>query len=155
MTTTLIRKQLRDLRAALLVVGLLLAGFECLWVKITERISGKLIPLLGGLAAASRIGFGQVQDTIFAGPGRILRTLIGGESVNLDNAMQVLSIGYVHPLMQTVLCVWAVGRASGAVAGEIDRGTMELLLAQPIPRYRVLLAAISHRGYRKRLLSLA
>jgi ABC-2 type transport system permease protein len=140
MTGTLIRKQLRDLRAALLVVGLLLAGFECLWVKITERISGKLVPLLGGLAAASRIGFGDVQDTIFSGPGRIIRTLIGGESVNLDNAMQVLSIGYVHPLMQTVLCIWAVGRASGAVAGEIDRGTMELLLAQPLPRYRVLLA---------------
>jgi ABC-2 type transport system permease protein len=140
MTLTLIRKQLRDVRVALFVVGLLLVAFECLWVKITERISGKLVPLLSGLAAASRIGFGEVQNTIFEGPGRILRTLIGGESVNLDNAMQVLSIGYVHPLIQVVLCIWAIGRASGAVAGEIDRGTMELLLAQPLPRWRVLLA---------------
>ena len=52
----------------------------------------------------------------------------------------VLSIGYVHPLTQTILCVWAIGRAAGAIAGEIDRGTMELLLAQPLPRYRVMLA---------------
>jgi ABC-2 type transport system permease protein len=32
-----------------------------------------------------------------------------------------------------------VGRSSGAVAGEIDRGTMELLLAQPLARWRVIL----------------
>jgi len=33
-----------------------------------------------------------------------------------------------------------VGRAAGAVAGELDRGTMELLLSQPIPRNRLILA---------------
>src|SRR5262249_34363183 len=37
-------------------------------------------------------------------------------------------------------CVWAVGRAAGAIAGEIDRGTMELLLAQPLARARLVLA---------------
>ena len=47
--------------------------------------------------------------------------------MNLDRAMDMLSIGYVHPLVQTIFCVWAVGRASGALAGELDRGTMELL----------------------------
>jgi ABC-2 type transport system permease protein len=36
--------------------------------------------------------------------------------------------------------VWGVGRAAGAVAGEIDRGTMELLMAQPVPRSRLILA---------------
>src|SRR5262249_37545328 len=40
----------------------------------------------------------------------------------------------------TIFCVWAVGRAAGAIAGEIDRGTMELLLAQPLARSRLLLA---------------
>ena len=50
--------------------------------------------------------------------------------------MDMLSIGYVHPLMQTIFCIWAVGRASGAIAGEMDRGTMELLLAQPLARGR-------------------
>src|SRR5260221_3699560 len=48
--------------------------------------------------------------------------------INLDHAMDMLSIGYVHPLMQTLFCIWAIGRASGAIAGELDRGTMELLL---------------------------
>jgi ABC-2 type transport system permease protein len=40
----------------------------------------------------------------------------------------------------TLACVWSVGRAAGAVAGELDRGTMELLLSQPIPRNRLILA---------------
>src|SRR5262249_38289495 len=59
---------------------------------------------------------------------------------SLFSITDMLSIGYVHPLMLTVFCVWGIGRAAGAIAGEIDRGTMELLLAQPLPRYRVVLS---------------
>src|SRR5262249_15215000 len=72
-----------------------------------------------------------------------MRTFMGGETIHIENAMDILSIGYVHPLVQTILCIWAIGRGSGAIAGEIDRGTMELLLAQPIRRYKVILAHLS------------
>ena len=51
-----------------------------------------------------------------------MQTIIGGDASDLDRAMDMLSIGYVHPLVQTILCIWAVGRASGAIAGELDRG---------------------------------
>ena len=51
-----------------------------------------------------------------------------------------MSVAYVHPLTITILSIWAVGRASAAIAGEIDRGTMELLLAQPIRRSHVVVA---------------
>jgi ABC-2 type transport system permease protein len=135
MTAVLVRKLLRDLRVQLLVVALLLAAFECLWVKITERITGQIIPVLG-----RQVSLPGLEETLFKGPGKIVRTLIGGENIKLDRAMDVLSIGYVHPLLQTILCVWAIGRAAGAIAGELDRGTMELLLAQPVARFRVILA---------------
>ena len=82
----------------------------------------------------------EIEKVVFDGPGKIMRTLIGGEEITLDRAMDILSIGYVHPLMQTIFCIWAVGRAAGAIAGELDRGTMELLLAQPVRRSRVILA---------------
>jgi ABC-2 type transport system permease protein len=140
MTGTLIRKLLRDLRLPLFVVALLLAGFQCLWVKITQRISGELVPLFVGLATAQKMSPIDLEEYLFKGPGKIMQTLMGGESIQLDNAMHVLSIGYVHPLMQTIFCIWAIGRAAGAIAGEIDRGTMELLLAQPVARWRLLLA---------------
>src|SRR6266542_5170671 len=133
MTGMLVRKSLRDVRTPLIVVALLLAGFECLWCKITERIAGELVPLLQQAP-------NDILGVLFQGPGQILRTLIGGERINLARAMDVLSIGYVHPLVQTLLCIWAIGRAGGAITGEIDRGTMELLLAQPVPRARLIRA---------------
>ena len=39
---TLVGKLLRDLRLPLFVVAVLLAGFQILWAKITDRISGRL-----------------------------------------------------------------------------------------------------------------
>jgi len=140
MTLTLIRKLLRDLRVALVVVAILLGAFQCLWYKVTERIIAELSPFFTMLAIRSGFRPQVIQDVLFAGPGKIVRTLVGGDQLNFDNVMDMLSIGYVHPLMQTIFCIWAVGRAAGAIAGETDRGTMELLLAQPVPRWRVILA---------------
>jgi ABC-2 type transport system permease protein len=140
MTWALVAKLLRDLRWNLLAVTLLLGAFQVLWAKVTERILGKLTPLFTALAGLGGLSQKDVEDMVFEGPGKIIRTIIGGESIALDRAMDMLSIGYVHPLMQTLFCIWAVGRAAGAVAGEIDRGTMELLLAQPVPRWRLILA---------------
>jgi ABC-2 type transport system permease protein len=140
MTLTLIRKLLRDLRVALAVVALLLGAFQCLWYKVTERVIAELSPFFTALASLGGLSPKDVQDVLFAGPGKIIRTLVGGDQLDFDSVMDMLSIGYVHPLMQTIFCIWAVGRAAGAIAGETDRGTMELLLAQPVPRWRVLLA---------------
>lgn len=140
MTGALLRKLLRDIRLPLLVVALLLLAFQMLWVKITQRTSGELVPLFMGLAAAQKMSPLDLEAILFRGPGKIMQTLLGGESIKLDQAMHMLSIGYVHPLMQTLFCIWAIGRAAGAIAGEIDRGTMELLLAQPVPRWRLILA---------------
>jgi ABC-2 type transport system permease protein len=140
MTAILVRKLLRDVRLALVAVALLLAAFECLWIKIAERLSGHLLPLLQWLAAGRNILPRQVEEEIFRGPGQLIRTLIGGEQVSIFRPADLLSVGYVHPLVQTILWIWAVGRASGAVAGEVDRGTMDLLLAQPVSRARLILA---------------
>jgi ABC-2 type transport system permease protein len=136
----LIRKLLRDVRLMLVGTALLLGAFQCLWAKITERIVGQLAPLVAGLARLGGLDLRDVLEKIFEGEGQVVRTLIGGEGIAPDNAMDMLSIGYVHPLMQTILCIWAIGRAAGAIAGEIDRGTMELLLAQPLARWRLVLA---------------
>jgi ABC-2 type transport system permease protein len=140
MTLVLIGKLFRDVRVALVAVGLVLGAFQCLWAKVTERVLSRLAPFFDTLAGAAGLTPNDVEAVIFEGPGRVFRTLIGGDRVQLQNAMDLLSVGYVHPLMQTVFCIWAVGRAAGAVAGEVERGTMELLLAQPLARWRLSLA---------------
>lgn len=45
-----------------------------------------------------------------------------------------MALLYVHPLVVFGAVVWAVTRGSDVVAGEIGRGTMEMLLAQPVRR---------------------
>jgi ABC-2 type transport system permease protein len=134
----LILKLLRDVRTSLLVICALLAAFQLLWARVTERIAGE-----GQILDSFRhIGLPveKLQELVFQGPGQIIQALVGGDKVRIDHALDMISIAYMHPLTQTILCIWAVGRASGAIAGEIDRGTMELLLAQPIRRSQVVLA---------------
>ena len=140
MNPTLLRKLLRDVRVPLLVVALLLGAFQVLWAHVMARILGKLSPFFNTLAGLGGLTPTDIEDVLFEGPGKIMRTIIGGDLVMLDGAMDLLSIGYVHPLMLILFCIWAIGRAAGAIAGEIDRGTMELLLAQPLSRSRLILA---------------
>mgnify|MGYP003331473926 CR=1 FL=1 len=74
----------------------------------------------------------QVRNSLFLGVGRsdfslanlrqepsafLVRTLIGGDRVSLDKAMDILSIVLVHPLTQVLIAFWAVGRGASALAG--------------------------------------
>lgn len=135
MTRVLLLKLLRDLMPAFLAVFALLFLFEMLWARVTHTISERILtlPNLRGM-------FPEFEKALFEGPGRIVQSLMGGDQIDVRRAIDMASIGFVHPVIQTILCIWAVGRASGAIAGEIDRGTMELLLAQPIRRNRIILA---------------
>jgi ABC-2 type transport system permease protein len=140
MIGTLVLKFLRDVRLPLLVLVILLAAFQCLWAKIIERVTGQLLPQLVAMGAAVNASPQEIEETIFAGPGKFVKAMMGGENISLFRVRDMLTVGYVHAVVMTILCLWAVGRAAGAITGEIDRGTMELLLAQPVARYRVLLA---------------
>src|SRR5262249_31286578 len=155
MTLTLVWKLLRDIRLSLAAVMLLLALFQGFWVQVTSRVLGDLSPYIVGLANASGKTRQDVEEHVFQGSGKIVKSIIGGDRISLDHAMDMLSIGYVHPLMQTLFCIWAIGRASGAIAGEIDRGTMELLLAQPVARVRLILAHLCVDGITIPLLCLS
>jgi ABC-2 type transport system permease protein len=139
MSATLLRKLLRDLRIPLLVTVVLLAVFQCLWTKITERITAELMPQLLWLGAGRNVGGEEIEAFMFEGPGKISKALIGGEGISIFRLRDMLTVGYVHPLVIIIFCLWAVGRAAGAIAGELDRGTMELLLAQPLARFRLIL----------------
>jgi beta-exotoxin I transport system permease protein len=140
MTFALYRKLLRDVRGPLIAVGLLLFGFGGLWVKVTERVTTQISPLLTLVGTMTQFGATFFHDLFFRGPGKLIQTFLGGEDVKFLDPQDTLAVVAMHPLVQVILCVWAVGRSAGAVAGEIDRGTMELLLAQPVARKKVILA---------------
>jgi ABC-2 type transport system permease protein len=60
----------------------------------------------------------------------------GGMNVfSLDGSV---SIGLVHPIPIALVAVFALGHPLAALAGERERGTLEVLLARPLSRRRLL-----------------
>ncbi len=136
MTWTLVCKLLKDIRVPWVVIAVLLCLFQVLWARVSHRISVEILESFRGLGVPVDV----LMNVVFEGPGQIVQTLMGGSGIRIDRAMDMLSIGYVHPLTQTIVCIWVIGRSAAAIAGEIDRGTIELLLAQPIQRGQVIAA---------------
>jgi ABC-2 type transport system permease protein len=50
-----------------------------------------------------------------------------------------IAVTFEEPVVYLMMAVWAIARSSDAVSGAVGRGTMEMLLAQPISRKSVLL----------------
>lgn len=51
-----------------------------------------------------------------------------------------IALAYVDPVAIIAATAWGIARGSDAVSGQIGRGTMEMLLAQPLRRISVLTA---------------
>lgn len=137
----LLGRHWRDWRLAMAVFTLILVAFGLLWGSIIKRSLEQLSPFFRLLAGQSGLGLTDLEGMVFDGPGKMVRTLIGGDRVTLDKAMDILSILLVHPLTQVLVALWAAGRGATALAGELERGTLELLLSQPVSRPKV---AASH-----------
>jgi ABC-2 type transport system permease protein len=140
MTLILVRKFLRDSRPALIAVCLILFLFSALWVKITQRVTAEITPFFNTVAGVARLPPKLFEDVLFRGPGKVSQAVLGGADLRFEQPNDFLAVGLLHPVVLILSCVWAVGRAGGAVAGELDRGTMELLMSQPVPRNRLVLA---------------
>jgi ABC-2 type transport system permease protein len=52
----------------------------------------------------------------------------------------VIALGYTHPFFLLLLGVWAVRVPSSALAGEIGRGTMDLLAGRPVTRSQLVIS---------------
>ncbi len=68
-------------------------------------------------------------------------TAIGGGSVfTLDGS---IALSFIHPISIALVAVLAIGHPIAALAGERQRGTLEVLLARPISRRRVYATALA------------
>jgi ABC-2 type transport system permease protein len=50
-----------------------------------------------------------------------------------------IALTYDEPLVVLCMILWVIARGSDVVSGELGRGTMEMLLAQPLSRMQVLM----------------
>ncbi len=108
------------------------------------------------LIGAALVGWGWLLPFVYSHFSVLIRELVRRYPVfeqmsqfgsgNLFSLGGTLTLGTQHPLVIALLGVIAIGTASLAIAGERQRGTLEVLLARPLDRRGVfvtLYAAIT------------
>jgi ABC-2 type transport system permease protein len=70
-----------------------------------------------------------------------IKTLLGGDALQVGNVSGLIAIGYQHPLVLLLYMLYAVGVPTGLLAGEVQRGTMELILSRQTTKTQVYLCA--------------
>ncbi len=82
-----------------------------------------------------------IATALGAAPPQFL-ALLSPDLVNSITAQGIIGIGYTHPFVLLMMGVWAVRVPSAALAGEVGRGTMDLIAARPVPRPAQVAAAL-------------
>jgi ABC-2 type transport system permease protein len=120
----IIRRELSVRRTSLIFYFALLAGMVVLYTSIFPTIQAQsanfaqLIKSLGGVYKAMGIGGTITFNT-------------------LENYMSTELFGVTWPILAVV---FTTGFAGSAIAGEIEKGTLGMVLALPIKRMRIYLA---------------
>ena len=70
-----------------------------------------------------------------------LKALMGGEVLEVGNIAGLIAIGYQDPLVLLLYMLFAVGVPTALLAGEIQRGTMELILSRQTAKIQVYICA--------------
>ena len=110
----LFRKNLRDARWMLIVLVAALFGLSWLFVHVAHRIEKAM----------------QGTDG-----GRSMRMLRGLGGAAMDFSTTAIEMAFWnHPFIVLMFAIWAIARGSGAVAGEMEKGSMDLVLSRPVAR---------------------
>jgi ABC-2 type transport system permease protein len=119
MNWALLRKNIADARWLLTACGLYCAGFAILRVFVVSQFDSSRFKALLDLIPDTFKSFTPVDfDWVISYTGRIALTLD-------------------EPMLIGCVALWAIARGSDVVSGELSRGTMEMLLAQPVSRRAV------------------
>ena len=95
----LVRKLLRDIRPALIVLCLLLFAFATLWVKVTQRVTTEITPFITTITTFARLPPELFEKVIFRGPGKVSQAVLGGSDLRFDQANDFLAVGMLHPVV--------------------------------------------------------
>jgi ABC-2 type transport system permease protein len=72
-----------------------------------------------------------------------MKELIGGSDLDLSNATGFLNIELFPLILPALLAGFAIAMGSGFTAGEEARGTIDVLLSYPVPRWQMVLEKVS------------
>ncbi len=112
-----------------LLLGVLL--FELIQAPVADSLGGPrgLAPILDALPPALR-ALSRARPELIA----------------ISGLAGYLSLGFTHPLYLVLACATIIGFAARSLAGEMERGTIQLALSRPISRSRVYGARVVGLG---------
>ena len=67
-----------------------------------------------------------------------MRAMIGGQFIDVSSATGFLNIELFPLILPAVLAGYAIAQGSGLTAAEESRGTIDVLLSYPVPRWRLV-----------------
>ncbi len=121
MTTALLRKALRETRVVWAVSAVTILVFEPLLVFAIGRFARDVVSVW------SRVPFVQ----------QLVSALVGADISTGVTITSLITLGLAHPFVFAVLWAFVIATGTRVVAGEIDRGTADLLLTLPVSRAAV------------------
>lgn len=122
----LVRKQMVESRWLLGLSAAAMFGLSWLFVYACNRIERK--DREGG------------EPTIYVRRGMIAQRM-GGEAA--DNSSTALEIAFWrHPFVILIAALWPIARGSASVAGELERGSLDMVLSRPVSRTAYLTAQV-------------
>lgn len=73
----------------------------------------------------------------------IVKTALGGDLLQVGNVPALIAIGYQHPFVLFLYLLFGVGAPTLLLTGEVQRGTMELILSRSATKTQVYVCASS------------
>lgn len=122
----IVRKQLVEARWFLGLVGA--AMFLLGWLGVYQTKSFQI------LMAEAKDGMTRVR-------GAGMMRFFGGPSYD-DSTLAMEIARWNFPLIPLLILCWAIARGSAAVAGEIERGSLDIVLSRPVSRSAFLMAQV-------------
>ncbi len=120
MTLVLLRKYVQDAKWLLIACGGTMFAFCWIRVWIVSRLDTGRFKAILDLLPSDWQRFTPVEfDWLITYTGRI-------------------SLAYDELIVVLCVSIWAIARGSDCVSGEIGRGTLEMLIAQPLSRFKVI-----------------
>lgn len=87
-----------------------------------------------------------LEDYLDEFPEELLALFSGSGALDIATAAGYLNIELFGFMLPALFIVFAVGMGSGTVAGDEGRGVLELLLSEPVSRWRVFLEKAAALG---------
>jgi ABC-2 type transport system permease protein len=121
----LLGKQIHEAKWTLCLSAAVLFALGWLFVWVTSLNEAEIVRRLGDDSEEGRI--------------QLMRMMGVDESAS---SLSLIMVSWSHPFIFLLISIWAIGRGSAAVAAEVERGTMDLLLSRPVSRTTYLTAGV-------------